>query len=179
MPKSRGKCSGDDIDGPRVRGTTISAVCLQDRSLRRAGLRIVVQGCTNGISEATAIMTGEERAAPEGLAHSGKTATCPDHAVGGGWCGRLGDWARGWLHRRNGIEMAQADKRLHAQTGESARRRSLYLIDDERGESRPMPRWSRRSGPRTRHLAAFTGRRAFMSILRPKAFALVASASSG
>ena len=38
---------------------------------------------------------------------------------------------------------------------------------------------SGRSAPRTRLLAASTGRRAFISILRPKAFASVASASPG
>ena len=41
------------------------------------------------------------------------------------------------------------------------------------------PRWSRRSAPHTQLLAAFTERRAFMSILRPKAFASAASASHG
>src|SRR6516165_9627921 len=56
---------------------------------------------------------------------------------------------------------------------------TLGRSGNRRGVARPTPGWWRRSAPRMRLLAASTGRRAFMSILRPKAFALVASGSLG
>ncbi len=65
----------------------------------------------NGVPEATPIiLTEAERTELEALARSTKTEYRLRQGGGRGR-GQPGDWPRGWLHDRHGIEMARALRR--------------------------------------------------------------------